>query len=178
MTNKEEYISNVCGVGKVFSDKERDYLDKTTFDVVKFADGSLLPISKSNMETRFCFSYDEYMDCHCKTNTYKEALDAADNVGFEYFLKENLKDIENRIKHLEEEEKVYFVKYYWRGSDKVVGFQFWEDNNCIRELTSEEKNIIINVLKKQIENKTKRCQTWWKKYGKEKLKTWTYSCWD
>lgn len=178
MTNKEEYISNVCGAGKVFSEKERDYLNKTTFDVIKFDDGCLLPINKSHIETHFCFSYDEYMDCQVKTNTYKEAQERADNVGFEYFLEQNLKDIKNRIKHIQEEEEMYFVKQYWKGPENVVGFQFWKDAYVIRELTNKEKSMIIEVLNKQIENKTKRCQTWWKKYGKEKLKTWTYSCWD
>lgn len=174
----EKYIDGVCGQGKVFKDDMRDYFKKSIFDVIELDDGCLYAIHKSGMETRFCFRYDEVMDSECGTNTYKDANDMARDVGFEYFLKENLKEMKDRIEHLREDKPVYWSKAYWRGTSDIVNCTWIKDSDVVREMTDAEKEVVIKVLEKQIENKTKRCMTYWKKYGKSKLHTWTYSCWD
>lgn len=174
----EKYIDRVCGKGKVFGDDMRDYFKKDIFEVIEFDGGMLYAIHKSHMETRFCFRYDEYMDCQSGTNTYQEANDKASNVGYDYFLKENLSEIKSRIDWLKQDKKAYLSVAYYRGSKDVVNCTWVKDSNVLREMTDAEKQKIIEALERQIENKTKRCATYWKKYGKEKLHTWTYSCWD
>lgn len=177
-TLTDKYIDAICGEGKVFKDDMRDYFKKSIFEVIELSDGSLYAIHKSGMETRFCFSFDEVMDCHSGTNTYKEANEMASNVGYDYFLKENLKEMVERIEHLKNDGTVYWSKAYWKGPSDIVNCSWINDSNVIREMTDDEKELVIKAIERQIENKTKRCATYWKKYGKSKLHTWTYSCWD
>lgn len=177
MTNLEKYIDAVCGYGKVWKDTERDWLKKSIFEVVEFEDGRLYALDKSHMETRFCFSFDEVMDCQTGSNTYQEANNMASNVGYDYFLEENLKDIKRDIDLLKNTDELYLCKQYYRGTDDIVGYCGWK-KDIIRKLTADDRQRIIEALERQLANKTKRCATYWKKYGKEKLHTWTYSCWD
>ena len=44
----------------------------------------------------------------------------------------------------------------------------------IREATKEDLLLIIEVYKQQIENFKKRLNTYLKRYGLSKLRTWTY----
>lgn len=174
----EKYIDRVCGEGKVFGDDMRDYFKKDIFEVVELDGDALYAIHKSHMETRFCFSYDEYMDCHGGTNTYQEANDMASNVGYDYFLEENTKEIKSKIDMYKSGEPVYLGVQYWRGPSNVVCCSCVNDKDTLREATDAEKKKVVEALERQLENKTKRCATYWKKYGKSKLHTWTYSCWD
>lgn len=174
----DKYIDAVCGQGKVFKDDMRDYFKKSIFDVIELDDGCMYAIHKSSMETRFCFSFDEVRDCECGTHTYQDANRAASNVGYDYFLKENLAEITDRIEHLKNDSPVYWQKNYYRGPENIVNCSWIKDNEVVREMTDAEKDLVIKALEKQIENKKKRCATYWKKYGKSKLHTWTYSCWD
>lgn len=174
----EKYIDRVCGDGKVFKNGMVDYFRKDIFEVVELDDDSLYAIHKSPMETAFCFSYDEVMDCHSGTNTYQDACDMASGVGYDYFLDENTTDIKRKIDMFKGDQPVYVDIQYWRGPSNVVCFSVEKDNNTIREATDSEKKKVVDALERQLANKTKRCATYWKKYGKSKLHTWTYSCWD
>ncbi|MBO7714389.1 MAG: hypothetical protein J6S85_12510 [Methanobrevibacter sp.] len=178
MTNLEKYIDALCGEGKVWKDKDRDWLKKSIFEVVELSDGRLYALDKSHMDTHFCFSFDEVMDCQSGTHTYQEANDRASNVQYDYFLQENIKELLRDVDVLENEKDLYICKHYYKGTDNIVGYCGWKNNDTVRELTDDDRQRIIDAKKRQIENKTKRCATYWKKYGKEKLHTWTYSCWD
>lgn len=188
MINKvliNQYINRVCTTA--FSDDMRDYFKKSIYDVLQLSDG-LIGFDKPSIKKNFCFSYDEYQDAQCGTDTYSEALHNANNVQYNYFEHENTKDLYNKIETLKDENiKKYIINKYHRGTDDIKGLfvERWQNCEAIkrdypeaRELTEEEKEAFIAKYEEIIETVKKRCVTWWKKYGQEKLHTWTYSRWD
>lgn len=60
--------------------------------------------------------------------------------------------------------------------DEKSIFDTWEKstNNNYRKATVEEIKLILDAEKRQLENFKKRLEIWWKKYGADKLNTWTY----
>ena len=178
MNNTERYIDAICGEGKVFKDDMRDYFKKSIFEIIELSDGSLFELSKEHIETRFCFSFDEYSDCHAGTHTIQDANDMASNVGFEYFLDENLKGLKSSIERLKEDDELYLCVKYYRGPKNIVAYTSFQDAQVLGKLCEADRKLIIEAKERQIANMEKRCKTWWKRYGKEKLHPWTYSCWD
>lgn len=167
------------------------YCESKYFDAIQLQDGMLV-FNKPNIETHFCYSYDEFRPDSCD-NAYKQC--EAVRTKFDVFLQKNLRDTIRHItalhKAIEEKnnawEKVYIIDQYYGEKNELkswvvenehdIQFRF-KGNVRYRLATMDELKAILNMYIEIKKYMTKRCQTYWKRYGGSKLKTWTYSMWD
>ena len=179
--------------GKIYgngNEKDEKWFSSYLFDALLLEDGRILCIDKENIETRFCF-HDEGPDYEF----YKE-LHSEKEKMHRYFESENTKKLEREIEEIKEaledfEEETEFknIVFFYRQyimdyASKIAGWSIQDKRHCYRrdmkefedarEATKEEIEALIDLKQKQLEDMKKRCSNWWKKYGAEKLHTWTY----
>ena len=170
ITNKE-YADLVINSG-AFNEGMRKYFETSTL----YADNVSLGVigfDKPHLHTRFCYGWGQ---C-ASPDSAASSCEAVQN-NYDVFLSENLDDsgllkdldvLENRP------EEVYLVKTYREGN--FVGFRSckpWESYKDYVKATDEDIEVLKKGVKAQIENLTKRCAAYWKRFGGSKLKTWTY----
>ena len=131
----------------------------------------LCGFDKINIQTRFCFS-----DEGPQNDLYHE-LHQDDNRMKHYFIYENIKELDEFIWIFEDkdEHKIPAIYDCKNGLCKISWY-YWadhQDNHIIRVM-DEDKALILKTLYEMRKSLVKRLETWWKKYGKEKLHTWTY----
>lgn len=149
-----------------------DYIKKSLFDVVQLSNGMLCGFDKPHINTRFCFS-----DEGPENDLYHE-LHQDDNRMKHYFIYQNIKELDEMIFVFEnkDEHKMPAIYNYENGLCKPSWY-YWSDvindDNRIR-VTGENQKVILETLYEMRKSLVKRLETWWKKYGKEKLHTWTY----
>lgn len=163
---------------------------KHTAGVVKLHD-TLLGIDKPSIEKSFGFhdegpNYDLYKDLLKNTDKMKE-----------YFIYRNTKDLQKIVQTLEKENCMQYpyvlgVMYLDNGTARLV----WEDYSRLTDcgeienglqkhekmpnvvpvvcLDKVDREMIISAHKKVLADFEKRLSVWWKKYGAEKLNTFTY----
>lgn len=180
MDKKELFLQELKKVWKD-SQKMVDYCFKKSALLVELNDGDILTIDKPTIETHFCFGYG-----YCGVSTQEEinrAYDAEEKAraNGEYFKRENLKDLDSWISTLEDEsQKIYkFVSYYGLSKDdhlkSVRVFSYWESvPEYAEEITKQERKAILDGYKEVRAKFEKRLDTYLKRYGTSKLKTWTY----
>ena len=166
------------------------WLQKHTAGVVKLND-TLLGIDKPSIEKSFGFhdegpNYDLYKDLRKNKDKMKE-----------YFIYKNTKELQKIVQTLERENCMQYpyvlgVMYLNNGTARLV----WEDYSHLTDcgeietglkkhekmpnvvpvvcLAAEEREMIISAYKKVLADFEKRLSVWWKKYGAEKLNTFTY----
>ena len=166
------------------------WLQKHTAGVVELK-GALLGIDKPHIETTLGFhdegpNYDLYKDLLKNTDKMKN-----------YFIYKNTKDLQKIVQTLEKENCMQYpyvlgVMYLDNGTARLV----WEDYSHLTDcgeietglkkhekmpnvvpvvcLDKEEREMIISAYKKVLADFEKRLSVWWKKYGAEKLNTFTY----
>lgn len=153
--------------------------------------GALLGIDKPKIEKTFGF-HDEgpNFDLYCSLNKDNDKMK-------NYFIYKNTKDLRELVQTLEKENCMdypYVLGVFYRdnGTAKLA----WEDyarltdcgeiENGLKKhekkenfipvvcLAKEEREMIISAYKKVLADFEKRLSVWWKKYGAEKLNTFTY----
>lgn len=171
------------------------FFEKNFFSAVELKDGSIIEFSKPSINTHFCYSFDEF-----RPDTIDFAHQCCDSVrkNFDVFLSKNLRDINRKIDLLrtkiEEEnkhwEKIYIFERYYRkegegksllkdwtnSNEEDIKFRFRDNNYRLADL--DEIKAIFTAYIELKEYMTKRCKTYWKRFGGSKLHTWTYSMWD
>lgn len=174
MISNKEY-ANLIVNELSWAENDFDYYAKKTLCAEQLS-GGIICFEKPALKTHFCYGWGMY------AGTTEEASDSCESVENDYdvFLAENLDY--NRHKSLlekveKEPEHVYLVKKY-NESGKFVDFRVFPYGIGIGDspvkATPEDVEKIKEGLKKQIENLTKRCASYWKRFGGSKLKTWTY----
>ena len=157
-------------------------------------DNNFLCFRKPTIETNFCFGYgqngitteddiDRAYGQQRNMETNKQAFINANLEG----LNKSIEDIETFIKQWKDKEEKFFSSRYnkifiCKNSFDHLAYLTWSwdyDNirdkeMIIREATKEDLLLIIEVYKQQIENFKKRLNTYLKRYGLSKLRTWTY----
>lgn len=163
---------------------------KHTAGVVKLND-TLLGIDRPHIETTLAF-HDEGPNYAL----YKDLLKNTDKMR-EYFIYRNTKDLHRIVQTLEKENCMQYpyvlgVMYLDNGTARLV----WEDYSHLTDcgeietglkkhekmpnvvpvvcLAAEDREMIISAYKKVLADFEKRLSVWWKKYGAEKLNTFTY----
>jgi len=168
---KQEYIEEAL---KHFSESMRKYFEKETSAVYKTENGNLISFSKPSIEKSFCFGYDE-----CVAESYEGASKAMRDLDKEKFFERNLDSVKRDLRELENSEKIYFLNQY-RGGGRIQFFvseeykQKFPSEKYINA-TSADRSNLIEIQKQEIEKFKKRLNTYYKRYGLSKLKTWTYS---
>ena len=178
-----EYKNALMDVWKN-DNKMIDYCIKKTSRMIEI-DGLIFTTEKPQIETRFCFGY----DCsRVDTESYDNANKMVDfaNTHEEYFIKENLKEIDNKIKDLQDDNiiKYYLTKGAYLGQSQKnplrnMQFAYHSHYNEIygeekKEATKEMINAYIEMLQADRIDFIKRLNTYLKRYGLSKLKTWSY----
>lgn len=162
-----------------------DYCVKKAGYIVELEDGSILAIEKPSIEKNFCFGYS---DSRYDTEDYDRANAMAEHAGksTEYFLKENLKDINDQIDHLEgkgwrSNRWVYKICIPYSGQrtdSKLKALHVYEswDENAAKHQTLEGENLrrVIEGYKVVKADFEKRLNTYLKRYGMSKVNTWSY----
>lgn len=171
------------------NDRMNEFIVKTTAAVVQLKNGALLGIEKPRIETHFCFhdegaEYNQFLELRSKEEKMKS-----------YFLFENTKKIKETIADLKKSDCLFwpYVMGVCENVDKTAAL-FYANYNSITNrgeieegikahelaphflplLDPEEKAQILRAYEKVLADFEKRLATWWKRYGAEKLHTWTY----
>ena len=172
------------------NERMADWLQKHTASALQLND-TLLGIDKPSIEKSFGF-HDEGPNY----DLYKDLLKNKDKME-EYFIYRNTKDLHKIVQTLEKENCMQYpyvlgVMYLDNGTARLV----WEDYSHLTDcgeietglkkhekmpnvvpvvcLDKEEREMIISAYKKVLADFEKRLSVWWKKYGAEKLNTFTY----
>ena len=151
--------------------------------IVELENGDIVVIEKPRIETRFCFGYS---DSRYDTEDYDRANAMADRAAKdqEYFLKENLSDIDRTIAQMEGTESHSFewrlrVKYTSSPKDsklKSLDAYRWSDEYAKQfpEISAGDLQRVIEGYKVVRADFEKRLNTYLKRYGMSKVKTWSY----
>ena len=187
-----------------FEDAKTEFLQVNNFDIksfdaryyeylLKFGD-CFLGFEKPSIQTRFCFGYgqngisteEDYEGARSQERNMETNQQAFINANLEG-LNKSIEDIETFISQwIDKEEKFFSARYnkifICKNSYENKAYLAWSwdyenirnKDMIIREATKEDLLLIIEVYKQQIENFKKRLNTYLKRYGLSKLRTWTY----
>lgn len=153
--------------------RDIDYYVKETAAIVE-AEGRCFDIDKPRIETRFCMD-----DENPNLEEWRKAVRT-----YEFFRDENLEKIEGTIKALESDEGMYIYRngytHLWEFQKIHVG-GWYDESPEIRFghepyeiMSAETRAALLKGYKQVRDGFEKRLQTWWKKYGADKLHCWTY----
>lgn len=165
----------------------QDYAAKTAAYIVELENGDITDIDKPRIETRFCFGAG-----YCGMSTkeeWNEAAAMADHArtSQEYFISENLKELDYYISQLSDYANIKAykrVKYNGSPADsklKAIDLcRYWEsprtghNEESPAELTIAEREAIIAGYQEVKKAFIKRLNTYLKRYGLSKIDSWTY----
>lgn len=183
---EQEYRAEIA---KVWPNDERmvDYCCKKASAIIKLSTGQLMEFEKPSINTSFCFGYSDDMD----GSDRKDAQDMASHAGTseEYFKNYNLSDLREAIEQYEGkgEDKCLspYVTHQYRGhqanivavvwlSDWNAENEAWQFGNDLTPLTKEDRMLILDTYKKELEKFEKRLNSYLKRYGLSKVRSWTY----
>ena len=159
-----------------------DYIVKSTLTVKKFSNGLLCDFDKPSIKTRFCYGYDDYG---------KNDMDNASNncrliKQSQNFINENLKQYVDELEYIKNARLEEIIIFKNKSNNDNIGayetLKYYNPNridyllNTLNGMyaTEYDRNMIIEGIQAQIDNLTKRLNTYLKKYGTDKLVTWTY----
>lgn len=161
-----------------------EYCTKETDLIIKTSQGFILDIEKPKIETRFCFGYHDYVE-----GDYESANDMADyaETNFDYFRKENLKQVQDTIDWLSDDNnKLYFQNHYYSQTKDILksitSFQRWDEPADIfnkvyekyKPVPDEDRQLLIKAYELEKERFSKRVETYLKRYGLSKVHAWSY----
>ena len=160
-----------------------DHCIKSTAYIVQLADGDIYSIDKPSIETHFCFGYG-----YCGVSTEEQYQDAHDAMHYadtheDYFISENLKQIDGYIDSLKNDDlRVYKYVHYCGNCDtrykNICFIRYYESpasnlKDC-KEITADERQALIAGYEEVKKAFRKRLDTYLKRYGLSKIRTWTY----
>ena len=202
-TQKKVQIKTVKAPLK-FNDAKNEFLQVNNLDVKSFEtkyyeyalkfDNNFLCFRKPDIKTRFCFGYglngvsiqEDYEGAREQKKNMETNKQAFINANLES-LNKSIEEIKTYIKQwIDKEEKFFSSRYnkifICKNSCDHLAYLAWSSDYenirnkemIIKEATKEDVILIIEVYKQQIENFKKRLNTYLKRYGLSKLRTWTY----
>lgn len=197
---KQEYIKKECEKERN-PEKWAKFLNANYSDVIEI-DGKFFPIEKEQIKKIFCFGVG--LNARATQEEIEHGIDMEQKAqnDINYFVSENLKGINQKINKLkyflidewEEKQKyidtnkmryhLHFEKCYLANksicNDASVTFLMLDDDKlpCYksvkREATKSEIQKVIDALENEKEQFKKRLQTYLKRYGLSKVRTWSY----
>lgn len=167
------------------------YKENELAGACELKNGFILGRRKEGIKTRFCF-HDEGPDY----DFYKE-LKSEEEKMHRYFMQENLSDFDfylDLLRKAKNKESTFpkYVGAYLENETKTAVLTFRNYSDLTGEfeiekglekherepnfytLDAEELETVLQMVEKTKADFEKRLNTWWKKYGAEKLHTWTY----
>lgn len=182
--------------------KMLDYYCKNYPLAVRLNDGRVIFCERQGIETNFCFGYGyNGMYDEESYNDAKKVQNVARN-DENYFIRENMADIRAKVARAKGEEhpgygvggsEYCYTLQREREGSKFVELYFFDVNKeslkkmdfCQHYLTpaqidrlqpveGEDRERVVKLYEAEEANRLKRVQTYLKKYGLSKLRTWTY----
>ena len=160
-----------------------DYCVKKAEHIVELTNGDIVVIEKPSIETRFCFGYS---DSRYDTEDYDRANAMADHAkkSQEYFIEENMKGINQTIGQMEgtiHHSFEYRLRVPYTGQPegsklKSLDAYYWSDEYSKKypEISGQDLQRVIEGYKVVKASFEKRLNTYLKRYGMSKVKTWSY----
>jgi len=151
-----------------------DYFSKRISNAVKLDNGGYVLIEKPSIRTRFCYGYSDTLDGSERQEAGELAHNAEHNT--EYFIKQNLEQLQEKICDLYagalvyksyDNAKIYELCFDDTAPDRYTDISFIE-------LSKGEIERLINAYKEEIKKFTKRLNSYLKRYGLSKVYAWTY----
>ena len=187
---KEKYMEIIRTEVWAGSPRMQDYARDEFCYAVELANGDIHVIGKPRINKDFCFGYG--MNGICFDDDMDRASDAAEHArtSESWFIRENLKDINERIDRLTDPRlegykfcnysgqpsgsklKTYRMVDYW--SNPSNDPCRWSRMTDVERLTDDEIKAIVAGYQVVKETFTKRLKTYLKRYGLTKVNTWTY----
>ena len=167
------------------SKEMQDYGLKKTSNCVLTSFGGLVAFDKPKIETKFCFGYS---DCG-QGQSFDEANQQKANFGEKQFLRNNLADMREVLNLFEGKKEypdqntkyLYFARRY--SDSNIFSMVFLYDDapnamawrfNGLEKATEEDFQKCYATQKQEYEKFEKRLKSYLKRYGTEKIQTWTY----
>ena len=193
MTQKElkaKYMEIICTEVWPGSPRMQEFASDEFYYAVELANGDIHVIDKPRIHKDFCFGYG--MNGCCDEEDMDRAGDAAEHARTSeaYFIKENLRDINERIDRLTDPrlEGYKFCNYSGQPSgSKLKTYRMvnpwdnpsndpfrWSRMTDVEKMTTEEIKAIVAGYQAVKEKFIKRLNTYLKRYGLTKVNSWTY----
>lgn len=159
-----------------------DYCVKKTAHIVELQSGDIVTIDRPRIEKDFCFGYS------CSSHD-TESFDHAQNMSAharesaEYFMRQNLKGLDNMIALLDGSEHSRFdfytgTHYIGQPADsklkQVVQLDRWGEHAGYSLLSESDRAAMLEGYRQVRADFVKRLQTYLKRYGTSKVHSWTY----
>ena len=194
--DKELLEAYMVEIGKAWDDRRMlDYFRKEWNGGVQLENGGIVCFKKPRINTEFCFHDEGPQYEH-----YKELMADKETRLRDYFLSRNLDDMDEEIRALEcncrfpsdEYHSHYYCKDWYLVRESYTGqtapLNVWSfralRSSDIEERPSfygeavrmsyADRQTILEGLKREREKFNKRLQTYLKRYGTSKIRTWTY----
>lgn len=183
---KNTLISDPIFMNEIFKTfgNSHTWLVKSTTHYVRFENGSIFRFDKPSIKTEFCYGYG-----FCGVSTEEEENNAearSESIKKkENFFNENMKyfrELERTINDIGENQKIYASNDYKNSSfvylfndNDVMWYNIYQ--NKVKDAYVLSKKDIqamkngIEIGKKMF---IKRLETYWKRFGSSKIRSWTY----
>lgn len=153
---------------------------KNIASVVEIEDGSLIPLEKPRIKKDFCFGYslnksdsEDYDNANNMVNVAKS--------NQEYFISENLEDLNKKIDKLENNNDNIIFDYYLKVDDEKIKELYelsWsqaeQSQSKYIKVSDADKKKLAEGYKEVREDFIKRLNTYLKKYGLKNVHSWSY----
>ena len=158
-----------------------DYEMKETELFIRVANGFFLPFEKPSMKTDFCFGYNTDFSGHECSDAQRRRENFLKSASA--FKTRNLEEIDGELEELKNEDNKVFIYCKYMNGGKIAAYQvcnMWStsprlcDNTEYWEASTEERKSIVASLTQIRASFEKRIDSYLKKYGTSKLRTWTY----
>lgn len=151
---------------------QKSYLDS----LIRLSNGKIVEIEKPKMQTNFCFGYG-WVDPNGEEEDAADKMAEYAKKSQEYFIKKNLEQVD---KIIERANNAGYKGYLWSSGNLIYSVSFMDEYRRMyardkgEELTEEDKTTYINALQACKARFEKRLQTYLKRYGMSKVRTWSY----
>lgn len=160
-----------------------DFCLKKAAYIVELDNGDIVALEKPTIKTDFCFGY---RDSRYDTEEYDNANAMADYAATstDYFISENLNELDNLIWRLEQDDPFpfdYYLRTQYIGQPedsklKTVDAFYWhtDEAKTFPRLDGENRERIIAGYREVRAAFVKRLNAYLKRYGLSKINTWSY----
>ena len=168
-----------------------DFCTNKVAVVVKLRGKYLFTVDKPSIETNFCFGYG-----YCGVSNEEEYRGAANMAEHartheDYFVKENMKQIIEKIEALNNSRFIAFVRGQYITKSNLVDIEYVHDYGIVGQteeiiahyhekgviaflMEDEDRAIIMQAYEEAKQHFEKRLKTYLKRYGLSKVHSWSY----
>lgn len=152
------------------------YLDSLT----ELTSGEIVEIEKPKIKTTFCFGYGFCGRASDEEQAEARTMAMTAQKSEQYFISENLKQIDIQIKQAEDETRNGYLfgtgldGFYTAGFMSEYKHSTYYGNKPHKVISADDRAGYIVALKKCKERFEKRLQTYLKRYGLSKVSSWEF----